>query len=474
MIFKKKEFRSIRKSKKLKITDLAREAGIHRVTLSNWESGKRIPSEQKVRLLARILKISVSKISNLEDEYQRSDKSLTEMWKSWHAFVELEKSSFDSCIKQLQNYYREYKNSSILFNSLISVINDIFYVKDTDQKYITVNSAFLNNVGLDINFNTLGKDDTNFFSLNESKINTEEDTEVLHLGKEIIREGYIPGSRKKKWGIIKKTPIFDINNRIAGLIGTFIDISERNEREKERSLLHSVINNSDEMFWIGTLNKKYDNMIDYIFISDAVNKIFGVSKEDFNDLNWEKHLHKDFKHLFDIPIGRINTNKFPLEYEYKFIQSNGKIKQLYEKIFRNGDMFFGTVRDVTVLNEKQLLNEMLISGINKTLDYYVWIIDCSGKKQKIIPSGTEQKIPDIYGYSIEEFSMQQSDFIEDIVLPEDIDKLKQMFSKGPYPRTVIYKIKDKTGNIRQIQNHIIKSESNDNGLFLILSKKLED
>ena len=69
----------------------------------------------------------------------------------------------------------------------------------------------------------------------EAKENHDQDYNILLTGKSIIKqENYIPGSRKKKWGLINKTPIFDITGKITGIMSSFIDITDRKLAEKPK------------------------------------------------------------------------------------------------------------------------------------------------------------------------------------------------------------------------------------------------
>ena len=45
---------------------------------------------------------------------------------------------------------------------------------------------------------------------------------------------YIPGTRKKGWGLISKIPILDLKGNIAGIVGTIVNITERKIAENTR------------------------------------------------------------------------------------------------------------------------------------------------------------------------------------------------------------------------------------------------
>ena len=476
MHFKNDTFKIIRKSKKLTTEEVAAKAGIHRVTISNWERGKKFPSEKNVRLLAFVLEIPVSEISDLEDDHPVSDGDLSDMAESWQSFAGIQQfditDNFQKCITQLQKQHKEFINASVVMNSLLSAMHTIFYVKDIRLKYITVNGSFLENVGLKTGFSVTGKDDSVFFPAREGKENSDEDINVIRTGKSVKREGYIPGSRKKKWGIIRKIPIFDTNNKIAGVIATFVDITERRRTEKQRRILESSINKTDDMFWVGRFANDKTKDLEYLFINDGVENVFGVTKDKYSDKLWKECLHRDSRHILDIDLREVN--EFPFEFEYKIVRSDGRIRKLREKIYKSGDLYFGTDRDVTVYDEIQHIKEMFMTALDKVLDYHIWIVDFSEGVKRIIPTGTEYKAIDVYGHPIEEFARSEGDFWKKIVHPEDLDMLMSTFTEGPYPKTIKYRVIDKDGNIRLIQDHIIKKVIEGKVFFMGLAKNITE
>jgi transcriptional regulator with XRE-family HTH domain len=475
MIFKNREFRQIRKDKKLTTENVAKKAGIHRVTLSVWESGKRIPSEKHIRLLAYVLNIPLSDISDLEDVYPQSESDFSELAESWHSFAEIEQKgmidSFENCISHLKKQHNDFRNASVVMNSLLSVMHTMFYVKDIKLNYITANASFLKNAGLNINFSAIGKDDDAFFSIKEAGINMEEDRTVLESGSEIKREGYIPGSRKKKWGIIRKIPILDINDKIAGVIGTFVDITERRKIEFKRRLLENSINKTDDLFWVAKYIKGSNKNLKYLFLNDGVEKIFKIKKEEFNDQTWAKYLHPDYNYLLNFSLKDID--KFPFVGEYKIIWSDGRVRKIREKIFKDDEYYFGTARDITEQENLQRVKDMILETMDKILDYYVWIIELTDNRKKLIYSGSEQRALNIYGYSVVNFGAESDfGFWEKIIIPEDFNIFISAFSEDSFPKIIKYRIKDKENKIRYIQDHIMKYQIEEKTFFLGLTKNV--
>jgi len=319
-----------------------------------WENGKLVPSEKKVRELARFLNISVSEISDLPSERITSVNNLSDIAEVWFSLAEFKENSqnkmVDSLVNGISELDRKLKQSSIIINALISAIHVIFYVKDTNQKYIIANKHFFNNFSMNVNYHVLGKEDKDFFPTKEAQKNYEEDRNVLLTGKAVIdREDYIPGTRKKEWGLISKIPILDLKGDIAGIVGIIVNITERKIAEDTRIALDNAINKLDECIWVGKVLDLEKNKYKIVYLNDAIEKISGVKKEEFfkNSELWTEFIHPDFKEK----ISKARESKiFPRYYEYKAIRQGNKEEYWREDVtYKDGNMFFGIAKDVTSL-----------------------------------------------------------------------------------------------------------------------------
>ena len=157
-------------------------------------------------------------------------------------------------IKELKQFVTEALSSTIdlsnklneagiIIKALISGIDSIFYIKNTELFYLTANDAFMNNLSLKTDFVSFGKTDRDFFSSKEAKENAIKDERVLITKEKTVEEGFIPGSKKRKWGIITRIPIFDLNDNIVGLVTSIVDITDRKKTENKNKLLQLCIEN---------------------------------------------------------------------------------------------------------------------------------------------------------------------------------------------------------------------------------------
>jgi len=344
-------FKKIRKEKRWSLAALARKINVTRVTMSRWENDKQPLTERRIRELAEVLEVPISSISDLKDKYGSS----RELSQATGAFLSIMKTDHkarlerhNEFIKLLREQYEEIEKASVLINAILVSMDVIFYVKDTNNKYVIASNAFLNNVRLKNNFNVLGRKDSDFFPIKEARANYIEDLHVIETEKNLQKEDYIPGTRKKRWGIINKVPIKDRNGKNIGLIGSIIDITERKRQEEEKKLLNDVMVQAHGLVWAGYYirKKKLWNNFRITYLNGAIKELFGVTKEEFVEKPriWLDNAAKD---QHDIIVKWLLSNEFPKNIAIKYNHPNGKQLLLEINIIRKNHLYFGSIRDIT-------------------------------------------------------------------------------------------------------------------------------
>ncbi len=174
MKFDVEGFKKIREEKRWSLAALARKMNVTRVTMSRWENGKQPLTEKRIMELAEILEVPASNISDLEDKFGSS----RELSQVTGAFMSIMKTDYkarlerhEGFIKLLQEQHEEIEKASVIINAILVSMDVIFYIKDTNSKYVIASNSFLGNAGLKINDNVLGLTDSDFFSIKEAKNN---------------------------------------------------------------------------------------------------------------------------------------------------------------------------------------------------------------------------------------------------------------------------------------------------------------
>jgi PAS domain S-box-containing protein len=439
MKFYKDKIREFRKKKKISMHEFARLGKISRSSLSDWELGKKIPNEARVRMFAHILDVSVAEISDLEDKKitDTAEYDVSLFTQAWLNFADSDDEKwltyFKEEMQRVQKRNIEMRQVSIIVKTLLAALPVMFYFKDKDQKYITANKAFLKNTSTPTDIDVQNKRDEFFFSNKEARENTLYDQKIMESGEgEYNYEMFIPGTRKKKWGIASKIPIYDNNKSIAGIIGVFVDITKRKEEERNRKVLERVINKSPNMFWAGKFLNRSN--FEFLFLSENVESIFGISKEKFNFETWGSVLHPDYKYLNEL---KIFDGNHPPVFEYKIIHANGKERWILEKTVKVNDEIFGGIAvDITARKREDEIRELLDINIKNLPDPLI-IIDVNTKEYLY----TNRAVEKIYGYSEEKIKSGGVKFFLDTILHPDFrEEHRKYHSQKDLPPYAKFKI----------------------------------
>lgn len=129
--------------------------------------------------------------------------------------------------------------------------------------------------------------------------------------------------------------------------GIIRNITEEIQNSTTLRLLKNVIDKVDDLVWVCTPppNAKY------LYISDAVEKIWGRSREEFikDAKHWLNFIHPEDRKA---EIEAIKKDEFPMFRTYRIIRPDGETRKLQSSSFRDVDengtiVDFGVIRDIT-------------------------------------------------------------------------------------------------------------------------------
>ena len=426
MKFDYKKLIKYRKRERLSCSQLCELIGIGRTTYWKWESGSALPDENYIRLIAKNLNISVSDISDLEPELPVSEINYSETINSYLSFMGMDfeifqQKSINEALQKILSLNQELLKASVIIRALLKATTSIIYVKDKDLKYITANDAFLKNVSLNSGYKVFSKTDDDFFTQTEAKFNFEEDKNVLITGNPVSGvERYIPGSRKKKWGYVSKQPIFDNNNKISGVIGSFTDITKLKELEGKRMILENAVNSLDSYIWIAKYNPASDKNVQVLYLSKSV---LDICRQKFSESIEDKNYNEICESFRPLHYSYINdliksgNGIFPFNREYyEFSKIYNNHRFFLERIVNyESHYYFGILEDITErkATEKNLkLLDISIDGMSDA----VGIFDIKQNKYIYLNNAIEK----ITGYSIDNFyNLGREFWLNTCVHPED-------------------------------------------------------
>jgi len=123
------------------------------------------------------------------------------------------------------------KNAAL--NSFMNNISDMAWVKDSDSRFIAVNKAFCETVGMEVE-SLIGHTCAACFTKEEAEKFREDDLKVMEDRKQrIIEEKIIDLEKKVVWFETIKSPVLDESGKVIGTVGIARDISKRKQIEEE-------------------------------------------------------------------------------------------------------------------------------------------------------------------------------------------------------------------------------------------------
>lgn len=209
-----------------------------------------------------------------ENAFKQSDIELLE-------FV----SSHISLAIQRKRIYQETLISKQILRKVLDHIPINVFWKDTASNFLGVNAISLKGMALESESDIIGKSDFDFFDINDAEKYRADEVAIMLSGKAKLNyeEGQIKNG-ENRYFVSNKSPIFDKNNNVIGIVGTSEDITERREIQIELEKLTGELKIQNE-----TKNKFFS-----IISHDLINPIAGIIgfsellKENHSDLEPEK------------------------------------------------------------------------------------------------------------------------------------------------------------------------------------------
>ena len=475
MKFNREKFRELRKKYRWTTKALSEASNISRESISKWENGQREPSTKSIYSLAKTIGIRVSEISDLDDIYPESESKISETIipdssNLLDTINNEEDTYLNNILVNLKNMNLNLKRVSNVLKTILLNINNILYIKDTDQKYVLVSKAFLDNCSLKVEYVSKGKTDEDFFSKNEAIFNTKEDEKIIRTGNPVTnKERHIPGSRKQKWGIFNKIPILDNEQKIKGLLCVIIDISDRKKEEKYSKILEYAISQSKTTIWVGKGINSSDSprlSKEIVYWRRSENSSFwqGTDADNITDKeitdNWFGAISEKTKNKF---IEEKKSFKYPkTRYYYVTSPFNGNRIWIRERIFfdKENQAFVGLITEDTDTLQLNLLSNI----INSMSNIIVWsgYYDSENKFNFNYLNNTSE----ITGYSSEDFINDKVSFT-DLADKEHSELFQCLGKQANYPISFEFKVHDKNNNEHWLKGNFFKENKFEESEFAV-------
>ncbi|HJO93799.1 MAG TPA: PAS domain-containing protein [Victivallales bacterium] len=462
--FDKYKFKKLRKSSKLsqqKIADVIGKASYR--TILRWEQGISKPTEGEVRLLAEIMHVPISEISDLKELFDNNTPYF------YDNLTNLDKSIFDISAKtdsekqktiidlmkqnkmlnwQLQEQKKVISNITTTVNSL----NYLIYRKNRALKYTFVNDFFLSYFGFPGSNLVLGQRNSDIWKhqksweeISELEKNVFESNVALENTIISIPKTFGTGGS----GVVNIKPVYDNNDKIIEIIVSIKDISGEQSLNEKYFYLESALEKLEHVIWI-IKSKPYRH---FLYINSAIERIYGVGKNEFyRDVDfWIKFVHKE-----DIKKVKKEFNNQKEELIYRIYVRNKEIHWvqhfLYRTIVKDTELEFGVIKDIT----KEMNNEKIRHMMETTINSMKETFGLTGPNScdSLYFSKSRAKI---YGYSMDKLIKGGHDFwLKTCVHPDDYEKQKKYSDDNSWPTLRRFRIIRGDGQLRWLETRRIR------------------
>jgi PAS domain S-box-containing protein len=222
-----------------------------------------------------------------------------------------------------------------LLRELIETIPDLIWLKDRNGVYISCNLKFRKFFGVEKDM-IIGKTADNFFDKERADFFRQKDMEALANDDPIIFEEElisVHDGHKELLEIIK-TPMYNLEGRLIGVLGVGRDITERKQTEtalkKKRDQLESLLSNIQGITYRCALDKNWS----MIYMSNHVDHLTGYPPEDFINnavRTYASIIYQEDVEYVDQTINNALKLRKSWEIEYRICHKSKGIRWVYEK-----------------------------------------------------------------------------------------------------------------------------------------------
>ena len=395
-MFYKENFRELRKGKKIFKRKFAQLLGVSERTLQHWEAGTRSPGVSDIRIMCRILNVGIKEISDIDDlDFSSVEMALSKNPQPSNSFVDkiegalsipdrIFLNGINAELQTLRNEVRKIGQEASPSEAIADEISSLIYKKDLDGKFTYINKPYAKFLNSEAN-TLLGKNNREIFGWQEAEKLDELEAEAIRGPSISNRQIAIPGSMKKRYGLLSTSSIYAVDGMLKEIVFKIEDVTDELEVFDRYRTLENVIHSSSEILWI----KVSDGT--YTFVSAPIHTITGYPVNEFlnNSMFWLGKVVDEYD--------RERVGKFYKEYEsgesisYKIKANDNTTKHVKERLFRQKDLTFGIIQDVTSELKAQEDKQLLLDIIDE-MPEVMWVQDNCGKNMRILTSSIDKML----------------------------------------------------------------------------------
>ncbi len=222
------------------------------------------------------------------------------------------------------------QNERTLFRTIIDLIPDAVYVKDTAGRKLLANPTEVHFAGKNSEEEIIGRTDFQIYHGHEATRAQEEDRYVVRTGNPVLDvDGkLIDKDGKLHWLLVSKVPLKDIHGKIIGIVGITHDITERKEAEDHLKQVSTRLALATRASGVGVWD--LDIVNNSLLWEDQMFALYGAAKEDFGvgAETWLEKIHPDDRAAAEAEIRMAVSGEKEFNTEFRVIWPDGSVHNL--------------------------------------------------------------------------------------------------------------------------------------------------
>ncbi len=278
-----------------------------------------------------------------------------------------------------------------LLNTLIDNIPDNIYFKDNNSRFIRINKALADRIGVSNPLQAIGKSDYDFFTKEYADKTYKDEMQVMKTGKPLINkeESYVFPDFGEKWFTTTKMPLKDESGKTIGTFGVSREITdikkvEKTLREREREI-RLIAENVPALF------SYLDANAHYRFVNKQYRKWFGITQKNILGKHYRDVLGEATYELIKNRVNAVLSGK-QVKYvdalPYKYGGTRWVIANYVPDLDDQGKIrgFFALVTDITEhkrAEEKLRQNQIFLDSIVENIPDMIFVKDAKELRFKL-------------------------------------------------------------------------------------------
>ena len=272
--------------------------------------------------------------------------------------------------------------SNILFENVIESTGDSIFVKDTQSRYLLLNSTAASIIGLPKS-EIIGKKDAELFPLEIADMLVENDRRIWQSGIEETLEEVVKDSEGNILTFLStKSPLRDRAGNITGVVGVARDISDRKQAEialqQSEEKYRCLIEATSQIIWDTNANGEV------VTEQPGWSAFTGRTYEEMKGWKWLNDIHPDDREETARIWSQAVTNRTIYKIEHRLRRYDGEYRYMSVRAvpILNADSsireWVGVHADITPRKraEAELRQQKeFLSSIYDSVDYSIFVLD---------------------------------------------------------------------------------------------------